>query len=133
LLIAPHSSEPGCAVTAALNAGELDYARWLSWQELRKEQSWLDRRVNEQARRDEEKNGSKLLRISAGCISSGNVAVNTGAARCGSAAPLKQRCIISAYAAASLARLRNVSSALNALDLKSPAVLGVGYAAAQAY
>lgn len=39
-----HEEEPGCAVRAALAAGSLDQGRHASWQKLRREVAWLDRR-----------------------------------------------------------------------------------------
>ena len=39
-----HSNEPGCAVRAALEAGELDEARWRSYQKLRRELAHLESR-----------------------------------------------------------------------------------------
>jgi ribosome biogenesis GTPase / thiamine phosphate phosphatase len=51
-----HTGEPGCAVLKALNAGQLDEARYRAWLDLQKEQQWMERRTNEQARRaDKEK------------------------------------------------------------------------------
>ncbi len=35
-----HSGEPGCAVAAALDRGELDASRWASFQKLRAEAEW---------------------------------------------------------------------------------------------
>jgi ribosome biogenesis GTPase len=35
-----HSGEPGCAVVAALDSGQLDAARWASFQKLRAEAAW---------------------------------------------------------------------------------------------
>ena len=37
-----HSNEPGCAVRAALEAGELDAERWRSFQKLRRELAFLE-------------------------------------------------------------------------------------------
>jgi len=37
-----HSGEPGCAVAAALDAGQVDAARWASFQKLRAEAEWHD-------------------------------------------------------------------------------------------
>jgi len=39
-----HSNEPGCAVRAALEAGEIDDARWRSYQKLRRELAHLESR-----------------------------------------------------------------------------------------
>ncbi|HXV01649.1 MAG TPA: ribosome small subunit-dependent GTPase A [Caulobacteraceae bacterium] len=50
-----HESEPGCAVRAALEAGELDEGRWRSWRKLGRELEHLARRedpvLREQNRR----------------------------------------------------------------------------------
>jgi ribosome biogenesis GTPase len=51
-----HTGEPGCAVLEALNAGQLDEARYRAWLNLQREQQWMERRTDEQARRaDKEK------------------------------------------------------------------------------
>jgi ribosome biogenesis GTPase / thiamine phosphate phosphatase len=39
-----HDTEPGCAVTAAIEAGELAAVRVESWQKLRREAEWVERR-----------------------------------------------------------------------------------------
>lgn len=39
-----HGSEPGCAVRAAIESGELDAARWHSWQILQREALWSEDR-----------------------------------------------------------------------------------------
>ncbi|MEM9487159.1 MAG: ribosome small subunit-dependent GTPase A [Cyanobacteria bacterium P01_F01_bin.116] len=44
-----HQSEPGCAVQAALATGELLEKRLSSYQKLQKEQTYLDRRQDQQA------------------------------------------------------------------------------------
>ena len=41
-----HDSEPGCAVRAALEAGELSVARWESFQKLQREQAYAARRAD---------------------------------------------------------------------------------------
>ena len=45
-----HETEPGCAVRAALGAGELDPDRWKSFQKLQRELAHLDRREDPLAR-----------------------------------------------------------------------------------
>jgi ribosome biogenesis GTPase / thiamine phosphate phosphatase len=40
-----HNGEPGCAVLAALNSGELDDARWGSFQKLQLEQAYAARKA----------------------------------------------------------------------------------------
>jgi ribosome biogenesis GTPase len=44
-----HSVEDGCAVQAALQAGELDAARWQSYAKLRAEIAWHERQTDVQA------------------------------------------------------------------------------------
>lgn len=44
-----HRSEPGCAVRAALQSGELNEGRWKSYGKLQRELAHLDRRDNPQA------------------------------------------------------------------------------------
>lgn len=41
-----HNSEPGCAVLAALASGELDAARWDSYQKLQREQAFAARKAD---------------------------------------------------------------------------------------
>lgn len=48
-----HEGEPGCAVQAALASGELDEGRYRSYLQLKREQAWLDRRLDDQALRAE--------------------------------------------------------------------------------
>ncbi|MCK9169505.1 MAG: GTPase RsgA [Treponema sp.] len=51
-----HTGEPGCAVQEALAEGQLDEARYRAWLDLQREQQWMERRTDEQARRaDKEK------------------------------------------------------------------------------
>jgi ribosome biogenesis GTPase / thiamine phosphate phosphatase len=50
-----HRSEPGCAVRAALEDGELDAGRWKSFQKLQRELAHLDRRDDWQARAEARK------------------------------------------------------------------------------
>jgi ribosome biogenesis GTPase len=45
-----HRSEPGCAVRAALEAGELDSGRWASWKKLQKELAFQARQSDPLAR-----------------------------------------------------------------------------------
>jgi len=44
-----HAGEPGCAVAAALEAGELEAGRWASYQKLRAEARYHERTVNQSA------------------------------------------------------------------------------------
>jgi ribosome biogenesis GTPase len=48
-----HEGEPGCAVLAALESGELDPARLASWRKLKRELRWLETRVDARARAEE--------------------------------------------------------------------------------
>ncbi len=41
-----HDTEPSCAVTAALDAGELDPRRWASWRRLVREAEWMASRTD---------------------------------------------------------------------------------------
>ena len=45
-----HVSEPGCAVRAALEEGDLDERRWHSWQKLQREAEWIAMRTDPAAR-----------------------------------------------------------------------------------
>jgi ribosome biogenesis GTPase len=44
-----HQTEPGCAVQAALAAGDISPQRWASYEKLQREQQWLGRRQDSQA------------------------------------------------------------------------------------
>ena len=60
-----HESEPGCAILEAVEQGELDEDRFQSYQKLRRELAYLDRRMDEFARqkaKKEEKSFGKLVR-----------------------------------------------------------------------
>jgi ribosome biogenesis GTPase len=50
-----HEGEPGCAVRAAVESGEIDPRRWESYLKLRRELRSLELRKNEKARRQHEK------------------------------------------------------------------------------
>lgn len=50
-----HEGEPGCAVRAAVESGEVDPRRWESYLKLRRELRSLELRKNEKARRQHEK------------------------------------------------------------------------------
>jgi ribosome biogenesis GTPase / thiamine phosphate phosphatase len=45
-----HTSEPGCAVRAALESGTLTYGRWQGYVKLNRELAWLDRKEDPAAR-----------------------------------------------------------------------------------
>lgn len=44
-----HGGEPGCAITAALDSGELDAARWASYQKLQRELAYEERKEDHDA------------------------------------------------------------------------------------
>ena len=44
-----HAGEPGCAVSAALKTGELEPARWASYQKLLAEARYHERSVDQRA------------------------------------------------------------------------------------
>lgn len=48
-----HQGEPGCAVRTALETGELDEARWRSYQKLQREQAYAARQVDANLARQE--------------------------------------------------------------------------------
>jgi ribosome biogenesis GTPase len=50
-----HTSEPGCAVRAALDAGNLDPGRWRNFQKLKRELSHQERKEDRSAREAERK------------------------------------------------------------------------------
>jgi ribosome biogenesis GTPase len=45
-----HRTEPGCAVAAAIDRGELDPARFTAWRKLQAEAHWQERRADARAR-----------------------------------------------------------------------------------
>jgi ribosome biogenesis GTPase len=49
-----HESEPGCAVRAAVQRGDLDISRLASWHKLQRELRWLATRQDARARAEEE-------------------------------------------------------------------------------
>jgi len=49
-----HDREPGCAVHAAVDAGELPERRLESWRKLQREAAWQARRVDARLRREEQ-------------------------------------------------------------------------------
>jgi ribosome biogenesis GTPase / thiamine phosphate phosphatase len=60
-----HNNEPGCAIIAAIHAGELDENRFSSYKKLQKELAYIDRKVDKKAQSDEKrhwKNISKEIR-----------------------------------------------------------------------
>ena len=57
-----HQGEPGCAVQAAVDAGALDLARLENWQKLRREQEYLRRKLDPEARHEEKQRMKRLMR-----------------------------------------------------------------------
>ena len=57
-----HQSEPGCAILAALENGELDTARWESYQKLQKELQFLAVRKDKNAQRQAQREFDKKVR-----------------------------------------------------------------------
>jgi ribosome biogenesis GTPase len=50
-----HESEPGCAISAALAAGDLPVRRWESWQRLQREATWAETRTDTRLRAERAK------------------------------------------------------------------------------
>ena len=57
-----HHGEPGCAVQAAIEAGELDTARLENWRKLQRELAFLKRKVDSEASHNEKQRIKKLMR-----------------------------------------------------------------------
>ncbi|PTX97918.1 ribosome small subunit-dependent GTPase A [Opitutus sp. ER46] len=57
-----HGGEPGCAVVAALESGELDETRWASYQKLRREQAYAARRADPQLAREHRDRWKKIYK-----------------------------------------------------------------------
>jgi ribosome biogenesis GTPase len=57
-----HTTEPGCAVQAAIKVHALDRGRLENWRKLRREQEFLRRKVDPQARQDEKERVKVLMR-----------------------------------------------------------------------
>lgn len=55
-----HSGEPGCAVLEALDSGELEPSRYLSYLELSRERDRLEKRTDERARREDERKWKQI-------------------------------------------------------------------------
>ncbi|MFZ5366602.1 MAG: ribosome small subunit-dependent GTPase A [Spirochaetota bacterium] len=58
-----HEGEPGCAVQTALDEGRLDEGRYRSYQQLKREQAWLDRRLDDQAMRAEKARWKQIAKF----------------------------------------------------------------------
>ena len=50
-----HEAEPGCAVKNAVEVGTISVGRWESYEKLKKEQAYLERRVNQKSAQDYKK------------------------------------------------------------------------------
>lgn len=57
-----HAGEPGCAVVAALETGEIEADRWTSFRRLQREQEWLESRENPQVARLRAANWKKIAK-----------------------------------------------------------------------
>lgn len=57
-----HYGEPGCAVQAAIDAGELDIARLENWRKLQRELEFLRRKNDPDARQNEKQRIKRLMR-----------------------------------------------------------------------
>ena len=55
-----HRAEPGCAIQAALDDGSLDFERWQSFQKLRREQAYADRKADPRLARETKADWKKL-------------------------------------------------------------------------
>jgi len=57
-----HNNEPGCAVLAAIASGALDRARWENRRKLEREQEFLRRKMDPEARHDSQQRLKVLMR-----------------------------------------------------------------------
>ena len=57
-----HHGEPGCAVQAAIDSGELEAGRLENWRKLQREQAFLKRKVDPEASHNEKQRIKKLMR-----------------------------------------------------------------------
>jgi ribosome biogenesis GTPase / thiamine phosphate phosphatase len=57
-----HKIEPGCAVQAAVNSGTLDLARLENWRKLQREQDFVQRKIDPEARKKEKERIKLLMR-----------------------------------------------------------------------
>jgi ribosome biogenesis GTPase len=55
-----HDGEPGCAIAAAIEAGQLDDARVASWRRLQRELAYLARKQDARAQHEERRRWAKL-------------------------------------------------------------------------
>lgn len=57
-----HNNEPGCAVQAAIEAGELALSRLENWRKLQRELEFLHRKIDPEARQNERQRIKQLMR-----------------------------------------------------------------------
>jgi ribosome biogenesis GTPase len=57
-----HETEPGCAIRAALAAGNLPVRRWESWQKLQREAQWAETRADARLRAEQAKRWRSLTK-----------------------------------------------------------------------
>jgi ribosome biogenesis GTPase len=55
-----HTSEPGCAITAAVEDGHLDEARVASWRKLQRELAYLARKQDVRAQQEERRRWARI-------------------------------------------------------------------------
>lgn len=58
-----HAGEPGCAIAAALESGQLDPARHRAWQDLRREQAWQERRDDQRAKAEHKRKWKQISKF----------------------------------------------------------------------
>ena len=75
-----HTSEPGCAVRAAVDGGELDQRRFTSWRKLEREAAYQERRVD-----------ARLAAAEKRALEAHHPGLPPGSARAGRAPPLTDR------------------------------------------
>ena len=63
-----HDTEPGCAVTAAIEAGELPQRRLDSWRELGREIAWMESRHDARLRQERARQWKLVSREARGRI-----------------------------------------------------------------
>jgi len=57
-----HNEEPGCAVRAAVREGRLDLARLENWRKVLREQAFLQRKIDSQARKEHKEQWKQIHR-----------------------------------------------------------------------
>jgi ribosome biogenesis GTPase len=68
-----HRGEPGCAVRAALDSGELDARRWANWQKLQREVAYETRRQDRRLAAEERRRWRRIHREQRGGRAGGEV------------------------------------------------------------